>query len=49
LNNPLKDGAGFAVETNKVTLICEQEVQYLDLKSKLDVAYGIFEFLLRNV
>lgn len=49
LNNPLKEGAGFAVETNKVTLICDKEIQYLDLKSKLDVAYGIFEFLLRNV
>lgn len=49
LNNPLKEGAGFAVETNKVTLICDKEVQYLDLKSKLDVAYGIFEFLLRNL
>jgi phosphopantothenoylcysteine decarboxylase/phosphopantothenate--cysteine ligase len=48
LNNPLKEGAGFAAETNKVTLISEKEVQYLDLKSKLDVAYGIFEFLLRN-
>lgn len=49
LNDPLKEGAGFAVETNKVTLFCEKETQHLDLKSKLDVAYGIFEFLLRNV
>ena len=49
LNDPLVKGAGFGVETNQVSLISPKETQHLDLKSKLDVAYGIFEFLLRNI
>jgi len=47
LNNPRHPGAGFGVETNRVTLIDrESRVQELELMSKLAVAFKIFERVL---
>jgi phosphopantothenoylcysteine decarboxylase/phosphopantothenate--cysteine ligase len=44
LNNPRHDGAGFGVETNRVTLVDRNgQVQELELMSKLTVAFKIFE------
>jgi len=44
LNNPRQAGAGFGVETNRVTLIDrEGRMQELELMSKLAVAFKIFE------
>lgn len=48
LNNPRHDGVGFAVETNRVTLIDRNgQVQELELMSKLAVAFKIFERALK--
>ncbi|MDZ7289610.1 MAG: bifunctional phosphopantothenoylcysteine decarboxylase/phosphopantothenate--cysteine ligase CoaBC [candidate division KSB1 bacterium] len=48
LNNPRHPGAGFAAETNKVTLIDrEGRVQELELMSKLALAFRIYEYVLR--
>lgn len=46
LNNPLTQGAAFALETNVVTLIGKKGQQSHDLQYKLDVAFEIFQFLL---
>jgi phosphopantothenoylcysteine decarboxylase/phosphopantothenate--cysteine ligase len=44
LNNPRQAGAGFATETNRVTLVDRHgQVQELELMSKLAVAFKIFE------
>ena len=44
LNNPRHSGAGFGVETNRVTLVDRNgQVQELELMSKLAVAFKIFE------
>lgn len=44
LNNPRQAGAGFAAETNRVTLVDRHgRVQELELMSKLAVAFKIFE------
>jgi len=48
LNNPRQAGAGFGVETNRVTLIDRNgRVQELELMSKLAVAFKVFEQMLR--
>jgi phosphopantothenoylcysteine decarboxylase/phosphopantothenate--cysteine ligase len=48
LNNPRHAGAGFATETNKVTLVNRNgSVQELELMSKLAVAFKIFEQALK--
>lgn len=48
LNNPRDAGAGFGVETNRVTLVDrEGRVEELALMSKLAVAFKIFERALR--
>jgi len=44
LNNPRHAGAGFGVETNRVTLVDRNgQVQELEVMSKLAVAFKIFE------
>ncbi len=44
LNNPRHTGAGFAAETNRVTLVDRNgQVQELELMSKLALAFKIFE------
>jgi len=44
LNNPRHTGAGFGVETNRVTLVDRNgQVQELEVMSKLAVAFKIFE------
>jgi phosphopantothenoylcysteine decarboxylase/phosphopantothenate--cysteine ligase len=48
LNNPRQSGAGFAAETNRVTLVDRHgQVQELQLMSKLAVAFKIFEQALK--
>lgn len=48
LNNPRHAGAGFAAETNRVTLVDRNgQVQELELMSKLAVAFKIFAQALR--
>jgi phosphopantothenoylcysteine decarboxylase/phosphopantothenate--cysteine ligase len=48
LNNPRHPGAGFATETNRVTLIDrEGQIQELELMSKLALAFRIYEHVLR--
>jgi phosphopantothenoylcysteine decarboxylase/phosphopantothenate--cysteine ligase len=48
LNNPRHVGAGFAAETNRVTLVDRNgQVQELELMSKLAVAFKIFEQALK--
>ena len=47
LNNPLESGAGFAGDTNRVTLFHRNGRQLeLELMFKLDVARKIFDFVL---
>lgn len=47
LNNPRHAGAGFGVETNRVTLVDSHgQVQELELMSKLAVAFKIYERVL---
>ena len=47
LNNPRNTGAGFGVETNRVTLVDRNgQVQALEVMSKLTVAFKIFERVL---
>ncbi len=46
LNNPLEEGAAFAAETNRVMLITADKTHDVGLKTKLDTAFDIFEFLL---
>jgi phosphopantothenoylcysteine decarboxylase/phosphopantothenate--cysteine ligase len=49
LNNPTNKGAGFQLETNQVTLIHKNgHIKSLPVLSKLDVAFEIFEFLLKK-
>ncbi|RMG64640.1 MAG: bifunctional phosphopantothenoylcysteine decarboxylase/phosphopantothenate--cysteine ligase CoaBC [Calditrichaeota bacterium] len=49
LNNPGEPGAGFAVDTNRVTLLGKAgERVELPLLSKLDVARAVFEVLLKG-
>lgn len=45
LNNPLESGAGFAGDTNRVTLISAKDEKSLDVMQKLDVAFQIFDFI----
>jgi phosphopantothenoylcysteine decarboxylase/phosphopantothenate--cysteine ligase len=48
LNNPRQAGAGFATETNRVTLVDRNgQMQELELMPKLAVAFKIFEYVLR--
>ena len=44
LNNPNVDGAGFGVDTNKVTLINNKNIIELPLMSKYEVANSILDF-----
>lgn len=44
-NNINDIGAGFKVDTNKVTLISKDEIIDLELMSKMDVSYSIFKYL----
>ena len=47
-NNPQENGAGFGVDTNRVTLITASgEIHHLELMPKLDVAREIFNALAR--
>jgi phosphopantothenoylcysteine synthetase/decarboxylase len=47
LNNPRHPGAGFAAETNQVTLVDrEGRIQELELMSKPALAFRIFEYAL---
>ncbi|NOX36739.1 MAG: bifunctional phosphopantothenoylcysteine decarboxylase/phosphopantothenate--cysteine ligase CoaBC [Calditrichaeota bacterium] len=49
LNNPLEKGAGFAVDTNRVTLLHRNGTRVeLDIMYKLDVARKIFDFVLEQ-
>ena len=49
LNNPTNKDAGFKLETNQVTLIHKNgNLKSLPVLSKLEVAYEIFEFLLKK-
>ncbi|RMH79009.1 MAG: bifunctional phosphopantothenoylcysteine decarboxylase/phosphopantothenate--cysteine ligase CoaBC [Calditrichaeota bacterium] len=48
LNNPLESGAGFATDTNRVTLFSRTEERQLKTMYKLDVAREIFNFLLSD-
>lgn len=45
INNPLEKGAGFAHDTNRVTLLSRGGMRELELQYKLDVAAEIFETL----
>ncbi|GAB4374310.1 MAG: bifunctional phosphopantothenoylcysteine decarboxylase/phosphopantothenate--cysteine ligase CoaBC [Calditrichia bacterium] len=49
LNNPLEAGSGFRSDTNKVTLLTKDKEKELPLMAKLDVAFEIFDFLIKNV
>lgn len=42
-NDITEEGAGFAVDTNKVTLITREETKHLPLASKDDVAHAILD------
>ena len=46
LNNPSEAGAGFGVDTNKVTVMTRDDARELTPGYKLDVAGEIFDRLL---
>lgn len=50
VNNPQEEGAGFAHETNKMTLLNRAgEERNLPISFKLDVARDLFDFLLESI
>lgn len=48
LNNPNESGAGFEVDTNKVTLVGKTDAEPLTVMPKLDVSRHIFEAVLKQ-
>jgi phosphopantothenoylcysteine decarboxylase/phosphopantothenate--cysteine ligase len=48
LNSLKNQGAGFAVDTNKVTFVSHNKTREFELKHKRDVASDIFNFLLEE-
>ncbi len=49
INNPNQEGAGFDTDTNIVTLVHRNGArEKISMQPKLDVAFRIFEFLLKN-
>ena len=49
LNNPNVEGAGFGTDTNKVTLIDNNNVTELPLMTKHDVADSILDYYVKNL
>ncbi|MFQ9071403.1 MAG: hypothetical protein ACLR43_00515 [Faecalibacillus faecis] len=47
VNDLFEEGAGFKTNTNKVALITKNFVDYLDLMSKDDLSYLIFDKLIK--
>lgn len=48
-NNLRQEGAGFAGDTNIVTIITHNDIQQLEMLSKEDVASKVIDNILKNI